>query len=144
MPPNVRPRLVWRKLRPGEFDHERAWSLLFLLGVGLAFAIPESLRFAIPCPWKRLTHLPCLGCGSNRALSALTALNLPQAWHYNPMITASLLAWGAFSLYALIVMVGRLPRLRPEGSWRRWRWPLATILLALLGAHWVYLWSSGI
>ncbi len=38
------------------------------------------------CWWRRLTGLPCLGCGSMRATSALFHGDLRSAWHYNPLI----------------------------------------------------------
>ena len=40
---------------------------------------------AIRCPFAMVTHMPCPGCGSTRAVRAALALHFGDALRYNPM-----------------------------------------------------------
>lgn len=43
------------------------------------------------CTFKRLTGVPCPGCGITRALVCLLKFDFVGAWNYNPMIYVHLL-----------------------------------------------------
>lgn len=58
-----------------------------LAGVAVLFRFPpEQYRFYPQCPFYRLTHLYCPGCGATRALAALLHGNLSEAAHFNVLL----------------------------------------------------------
>ncbi len=80
-----------------------AW---WLSGVGLGaigivlFAFdPQQVSFFPRCPLYAFTGLQCAGCGSQRALHALSHADLAAAWAFNPLAVAAvpymLLGWVA-------------------------------------------------
>jgi hypothetical protein len=137
-------RFVWRPLARGEIDHERVWAWMFLLGLGLAVAVPEPWRLSLLCPIKTIVGVPCLTCGSNRALSAMLHLEPLCALAWNPLVVAGAMAWGLYSVYAAVVIIGRLPRLRLVGGQRHWRGPAIGVAVAAVVANWLYLYVAGI
>jgi len=132
-------RLVWRRVPANEFNYELVW-----LSVSAAALVFGSiwLRLGLPtphCPFLEITGYPCLTCGATRCAIALTNFDFVEAWRWNPLAFLALCAIGLFNLYAAIVLVGRLPRLRtidwtrPEKNAVR----IAVVVLILL--NWVYL-----
>src|SRR3954452_14810468 len=105
-------RLQWRRLRNGEADYE----LIFLL-VTSAAAIGALLwlRLALPwpeCNFRALFGIPCLTCGSTRALLALAHRDFALAWHFNPLATITMCVIALYDVYALAVLLTRAMRLR--------------------------------
>src|SRR6188474_3744575 len=105
-------RLVWRRPPAAGMDHELIWlgasaaafaGAALWLGMGLAW--PR-------CPFLAVTGFPCLSCGATRALIAFAHGDFSRALFWNPL--AFLAFWGviAFDLYAIVVFLGRTPRLR--------------------------------
>ena len=47
---------------------------------------PEENAFYPQCPFFRLTHLYCPGCGATRALAALLHGRVVEALHYNALL----------------------------------------------------------
>ena len=47
---------------------------------------PEETGFYPQCPFFRLTHLYCPGCGATRALAALLHGRVVEALHYNALL----------------------------------------------------------
>jgi hypothetical protein len=137
-------RFVWRRLGEHDLDHERIWSGVFLIGVVLALAVPESLRLKLVCPLKAVFGLPCLSCGSNRALSALLHLEPLRALAWNPLFVFLGLAWAVYVLYAAIVVIGRLPRMRLTGDLRPTRPVVIAVALVAVVANWLYLLAAGV
>lgn len=128
--------MSWRRLAPGELDHEALW-----LGVSVASAALGATWFALgmprpQCPLHAYTGVPCPGCGTTRAVQSLLAGDWNAALLLNPLACAMLTAVVLFDLYALIVLVGRLPRWRPSG-----RLPplIRTGTLAALALNWLWL-----
>ncbi|MBI5507166.1 MAG: DUF2752 domain-containing protein [Deltaproteobacteria bacterium] len=137
-------RLCARQLEPRELDHEKLWAGVSLLAAGLALAIPEGWRLGLGCPFKAVTGLPCLSCGSGRALQALLHFDPKTALGCNPLFVAALTLWGAFALYAGVVVVLRAPRLRFVGDWQPLRARVLAGVLLAAAANWVYLLARGI
>ena len=54
-----------------------------------AFWEPTTASFFPPCLWRILTGWLCPGCGSARAIHALTHGNVGAAIHANPLVVAS-------------------------------------------------------
>ena len=142
--PELGRRFTWRRLAPDELDHERLWASIALIGLGLVLAIPESTRLRLVCPFKMLTGVPCLTCGSNRALSALLHFEPLRALAWNPLVVVTALACGLWVAYAAVVVIGRLPRLRLTGDLRGVRGLVGSAALLAVVANWIYLYVAGI
>jgi Protein of unknown function (DUF2752) len=107
--------MAWRHSRRGETDHEALW-----LGVSVAAGVAGVawLRLGLPrpvCPLHAATGLPCPGCGTTRAIEALLAGDWSAAVMWNPLACVALAGVVLFDLYAVIVLLARLPRWRPCG-----------------------------
>jgi hypothetical protein len=132
-------RLHWRRLRPGELDHELVW-----LCVSVASAGTAAVWLALHLPWPRcgflaVTGLPCFTCGATRASLAFLQGQFATAWATNPLVFAGLCAVVAYDLYALVVLVSRAPRVRVEFTSRlAWRGVVALGIAAAL-VNWAYL-----
>ena len=113
-------------------------------GLGLAVAVPEPWRLSLVCPIKTIVGVPCLTCGSNRALSAMLHLEFLRALAWNPLVFVGAITWGLYTAYAAVVIIGRLPRLRVVGDHRRWRWPATGLVVAAVVVNWLYLYTAGI
>ena len=132
-------RLVSRPLAPKEFDHELVWlavSLAAFVGGGawlrLGLAWPR-------CPFLALTGYPCLTCGATRSAMALGHFHLAQAWHWNPLAFVAIGGVVLFDIYAAIVLVARLPRLRVVDWTRSESNVFRAAVVALVAVNWVYL-----
>lgn len=128
--------MSWRRLLPGETDHEALWlgvsiGAAALAGTWLALGLPRPL-----CPLHAATGLPCPGCGTTRAVEAIFAGDWGAALLLNPLACAAFVAVVIFDLYAAIVLLGRLPRWRLNGA-------LPFVVrggaLAALGLNWIWL-----
>jgi hypothetical protein len=120
-------------------------ALVLALGAASALALAPlaaSLApYAPPCPFHALTGLPCVGCGTTRALVALARGDVLLAIGWNPLTTMTVLAGGAAcALLPLWVALRQpLPVLAPELP-RRAR----LLLVALLLLNWAYLAQRGV
>ncbi|MFH7324008.1 DUF2752 domain-containing protein [Aeromicrobium sp. JJY06] len=98
----------------------------------LASVSPEEPGHYPTCPFLAVSGLYCPGCGSLRAVHALTRGDLATAWDRNPLavllLPAVLIAWGAWGL-----------RLLGRQAWHPSRIPAAWIwaLLGVVLAYWV-------
>jgi len=64
-----------------------AYCALTVIGVAsLAFLDPAETTFIPMCPCRLLTGLYCPGCGSLRAIHAMTHLRIDRAFGYNPLL----------------------------------------------------------
>lgn len=118
--------LEWRTLDETELDHEKLWGAVLAAAavVGLAvWPFVEVLPFR--CVFKAVTGLPCLTCGSGRALLALMDGYLIEAARWNPMVPLGAVAAIAYGLYAAWVALTDSPRVRvrvgpSEARYIRW------------------------
>lgn len=88
------------------------------------------------CPFRLLTGLPCPGCGTTRAVGALLAGDLPEAWALNPV---------GLLLVAVGVGTFLIPESRPVLSRayeaalaRGWRWQLVAAAAVLYASLWAW------
>ena len=132
-------RFHWRRLKPGEIDHELIWGSI---GVCVLVGIPVwTLLFGSPplrCHFHALTGFPCLTCGSTRALLALSHFHAFDAWRLNPLCALLWMAWALYVPYGLVTSLGRLPRLRVILSARDW-FVARFAVPALAIANWAWL-----
>ena len=131
-------RLHWRRLAPGEVDHELIWLLVTVTAAAMA-----ALWLAVHLPWPQcgflaLTGVPCLTCGATRAGVAFLHGNLLEAWRLNPLVSVALAAVAVFDVYAFAVLVSRAPRARISLTHPRGRRVMITLLAALAAANWTY------
>jgi hypothetical protein len=131
-------RLVWRRAA-NKFDHELAW-----LGVSLGTAVGGAIWLIFGLPWPRclfraLTGLPCFSCGVTRCTIALLHGNFLTAWQWNPLGFVAVCALILFDLYAAIVIVGRMPRLRVVDWMAGEKRVMRILVLSALALNWIYL-----
>ena len=65
-------------------------GLAWVAFAGVAYQPTGSAISAIGCPVKHLTGLDCPGCGSTRALGALTRLDAGAAFDHNLLVPVAL------------------------------------------------------
>jgi hypothetical protein len=79
-----------------------AWSAA-LKTAALLFAVALVLGSGlVPCAFARVTHLPCPGCGSTRAVVALLHGDLAGVLHMNPLGPVMALVLGLLAIEAII------------------------------------------
>jgi len=119
-------------------------QLAFLWGgaaLVCAAASPIAPAFdgALPsCPFRTLIGLPCLTCGSTRALLALARLDIGAAFSWNPLAAAAgiLFVAGGVVAFGVALAGGEVRTPRPT--------PLLRAALALaLAANWAFLVVQG-
>jgi hypothetical protein len=133
----------WRTIAPGETDHELLWG-----AVGLATAAVALLAWATgavvlpPCVFKAVTGVPCMTCGSTRAIAALAAGEVLAAVRWNPLTVAAVLAAVVYVPYAALTGVAGARRVRLRLASHDWRL-LRGAALVTLAATWVFLVVDG-
>jgi hypothetical protein len=109
------------------------WPLWAVAVTGAWLGLVGLARVVAPhaalCTLRRITGVPCPGCGATRAVAALAQWDVLRAFAMNPIFVAALLLF--VSLMAMRLLAGVAPRLRPGR---------AALLLAaaLVVANWAY------
>lgn len=132
-------RVVWRRMPAAGFDHELVWLLVSLaaLAGGAAWM---WLGLAGPrCPFLAMTGWPCLTCGATRATIAVLRGDVLQAFSWNPLAFLALCGVAVFDLYAVVVLLGRAPRLRIVEWTRAEKNILRIAVVSGLLLNWMYL-----
>ena len=132
-------RLVWRRLAPQDLNHELVWlsvSTAALVGgaVWLGLGLPTTR-----CPFLAMTGYPCLTCGATRCAIAFLHGNLSVAWSWNPLALVALCGVALFDLYAIVVLLGRLPRLRVVDGTRAEKNVVRIAVVAVIAVNWIFL-----
>jgi hypothetical protein len=132
-------RLSWRHRSARDLNHELIWLAVSVASFALGAA---WLALALPwphCPFFAMTGFPCVTCGATRCTIAFLHGDLFSALRWNPLAFAALCALVVFDLYAVIVLIGRMPRLRIV-DWTITEKKVARIaLITLLALNWIYL-----
>lgn len=129
----------WRPLIPGAHDPELTWGLVVaatgVIGAGWLWSgLPTPL-----CPFHALTGIPCPTCGMTRGLRCLLHGDISSAFLFNPLGMLVFFGTLIYLLYACIVVMGKLPRLRWETISRRSAWTLRLLIAFLIAANWLFL-----
>jgi hypothetical protein len=132
-------RLLWRRRTARETDHELIW-----LAVSVAAIAGGAGWLALSLPWPRcpffaVTGLPCLTCGATRSAIAFLHGDFLSAWRWNPLAAFAFCGVIVFDLYAAIVLVGRLPRLRMVDWTATEKNAVRIAAISLLALNWIYL-----
>ena len=134
----------WRRLRPGEIDHEALWLAVSLSALGGAWL---WLHLALPlpgCAFHRLTGLPCPTCGMTRCLRYAFHEHWRAAASVNPL---GFFGYGAiivYDMYAATVLALRLPRLRLETIPASLGGSVRYAVIAAVLANWAWLLWIGV
>lgn len=104
--------MSWRRLHPGELDHELTWLLVSLgsvavIGLWLYLGLPQP-----QCTFHKLTGFACPTCGATRCVRFLGHGAWSSAFLINPLIFSTFMSVLLYDIYAAMVLAFRLPRLR--------------------------------
>ena len=132
-------RLISRRLSPGEFDHELVWLAVSTVAVAAGMGWLWLGLGWPPCPLLAMTGYPCLTCGATRCAIAFGHGHFFQAWLWNPLALAGLCGVVLFDLYAAVVLVARLPRLRLTNWTRAEKKGVRIAVILLIAVNWAYL-----
>lgn len=108
----------------------------------LGAVIIRILRFdQVPftlCTFRAITGIPCMSCGSTRALARLAAFDLAAAFRIQPLFTVLMLGVMAFGIADLAVFLVRRRVLSVQWTRRSVKW-LSIVVVVLVMANWIYL-----
>ena len=132
-------RLLWRGRSANKPDHELIWLAFSAASIAggaawLALALPWPR-----CPFFAVTGLPCVSCGATRSAIAFLHGDCLSASRWNPLAFVAFCALIAFDLYAAIVLVGRMPRLRIVDWTITEKNAMRIMVISLLALNWIYL-----
>ena len=104
-------------------DRKLGWAMA---GGGGIVGISDVFGFDLfPCPFKRVTGLPCPGCGMTHATRALLHGDLVGMVRFHPFAPVFLAFWGVVVAGLLWPRAGRGVFLRRLERLERWsKWPL--------------------
>ncbi len=124
-------------MRPGR-QLAFLWGAAALVSTAAAPFAPALARGLPPCPFRALVGVPCLTCGSTRALLALARFDVGAALSWNPLAAAAAIVLVLGGLAALgAALAGRgVEAPRPTPALR------AAVALAL-AANWAFLVAAG-
>ena len=91
------------------------------------------------CPLHALTGIPCPTCGMTRGLVCLLQGQIEEALLFNPLMMVALLSALLYLLYAGVVVIGRLPRLRWEPLSQTAAICVRIGVVLLIAVNWIYL-----
>ncbi len=127
--------------REGGWVHEKVLGPLFAAAIVFAVFLPDYIP-RMPCPFRALTHLPCMTCGSTRAGLALGRFEFVEALRMNPLMTVVLVGVGVYVFHAALVFAGLSRSWSLPPSSPRTRWAGRAVLL-LIAVNWGYLVAVG-
>jgi hypothetical protein len=136
---------VWRpgSGEPG-VDHELIWGMMGLVVLAVARLVPPVLTNWYKCPFHSFTGIPCLTCGMTRAFRHVVHGQFAEAFSLNPLGAVLCIITVLYVLYALSLVVFRLPRPRVRLESRAARWSLRLGLPLILLVNWIYLYCHGV
>ena len=132
-------QICWRRVAPGELDHEFLWLSVSLSTVALAAAwLAVGLSWP-HCVFLAITGHPCLTCGATRAAIQFLHGNFLAALRWNPLAFAFLCGFTIFDVYATIVVLARAPRIRISGLASAEAKLVRLLVVGMLALNWIYL-----
>ena len=95
------------------------------------------------CTWKMVTGLPCMSCGSTRALHLVLSGHFAKAFTMQPLLTSFGFAAIAYSLYCFAVVFLGAPRIQAIPRSRSGRRRLMVFVFFAIVANWSFLMIKG-
>lgn len=136
--------MTWRRLRPGETDHETIWLGVSLGSLACAWG---WLHFGLPlprCVFHMVTGCACPTCGATRCVRFALGGDFAAALRMNPLMFGGLGMLALYDAYAATVLAFRLPRLRLEAL-PAWAGKKARVLFLLaVAGNWAWLLYRGV
>jgi hypothetical protein len=136
--------IIRRHLREGELEHELIWLSISLVGAAIVLL---WLHLDLPhpqCTFRAITGVACPSCGATRCVRHALDGSLAAAFLINPLFFTFLVALVVYDLYALAVVVLRLPRLRLSARSPRTAWIIRGSVLLVFLANWTWLIIRGV
>lgn len=100
------PRTALRA-RPGAVPVGAILAACAIVAIGIVALVPlDRLPFSL-CVFKAVTGVPCLTCGTTRALALLGHLDVAGALAMNPLAAAGVLVLAPWAMADLALMSGR-------------------------------------
>ncbi len=128
-----------RPLARWEIDYELLGLLLSLGGAILLF-VWLSAHLPVPrCVFHDLTSLPCPTCGATRAAWQLLHGNFASSLRFNPLAFTTYCAIGLFDVYAVLVLLRAVPRIRCHNFTAAEKVLVRIVTVCLLLGNWSYL-----
>lgn len=128
-----------RRLRENEIDYELVW-LAVSVGFGLCAAAWLKAKLPLPgCFFHDFTGIACPTCGGTRCFRDLIAGHYLTAFLWNPLVFLVLGGVVLYDVYAVVVMLFRLPRVRFSDLPSNTAGALRVIAFATIAANWSYL-----
>src|SRR3990172_7447053 len=103
-------RIFLKKRDPDQIEFGIIYGGIALVMLGVGWLQP-ILPFAPDCVFKELTGIPCLTCGSTRAVVHLSHGDILSAFVMNPMTTLCLMSAVLYFIYSLMSAAFELPRI---------------------------------
>lgn len=114
------------------------WGGAALVCAAAALWAPAFAQGMPACPFREFLGVPCLTCGSTRALVALARMDFGAAFGWNPLVAGAGILFVAGGVVALgAALAGgevRAPRPTPL---------LRAALAAAIAANWAFLVAAG-
>jgi hypothetical protein len=103
-------RLFLKKRAPDQIEFGIIYGGIALMMLAAGRLMPV-LSLAPDCVFKGLTGIPCLTCGSTRAVVRLSHGDILPAFELNPLTTLCLISAVLYFIYSLMRVVFDLPRI---------------------------------
>ncbi len=134
----------WHPRRDGGADYELIWGTVLFVLLAAARLLPARLFTWYRCPFRHVTGLPCPTCGVTRATLHAVRSDWLGALELNPLGAIGLGLSMLYVGYAAVVVMGRLPRLRPSFRHPFCVFFFRVVVPAALVANWIYLITQGV
>jgi hypothetical protein len=103
-------RLFLKKRAPDQIEFGIIYGGIAVMMLAAGRLMPV-LSLAPDCVFKGLTGVPCLTCGSTRAVVRLSHGDILPAFGLNPLTTLCLISAVLYFIYSLMSVVFDLPRI---------------------------------
>lgn len=111
--------------------------LIFLICAGAVAVKLQPALLHLSCPTKQIFSIPCLTCGSSRAIAALLQFEIIQAIWFNPFVVIAITTSIVLSAVALFqFFFGRLISFQISEKERKMFWRSILVLVIL---NYIYL-----